>query len=287
MRHLSIAVIAAASASTVFVAQIATAADIPVKALRYAPAPPPPVYNWTGFNVGANIGGGWGSRDVDYSANDANAAGFLASGFGPPPTSFDTSGVLGGLQFGYNWQFNRNWLVGLEADFDWSSMKGSSTTSKLVLGALPFTAAVDEQIKWFGTVRARLGYLPTDNLLAYVTGGFAYGKVEHSGSYVNNSNNLVGAIIAPFQLLCAPFATCATGATSDVATGWTVGGGLEYAVWQNWTLKAEYLYVSLENKSVTENVIQAPGFGLPPASFSANFGRTNFNVARVGVNYRF
>jgi outer membrane immunogenic protein len=70
-----------------------------------------------------------------------------------------------------------------------------------------------------------------------------------------------------------------------VAVGWTLGGGLEYAVWQRWTLKAEYLYVSLDSKSFTETSVPAPGSG--SASLVANFGRTTFNVGRVGVNYRF
>jgi outer membrane immunogenic protein len=70
-----------------------------------------------------------------------------------------------------------------------------------------------------------------------------------------------------------------------VAVGWTLGGGLEYAVWQKWTLKAEYLFVSLDSKSFTETSVPVPGSA--SASIVANFSRTTFNVARVGVNYRF
>jgi outer membrane immunogenic protein len=236
--------------------------------------------------VGGNIGGGWGKRDVDFVLDP-----FSAGVFNTPPQgdSFDTSGVIGGLQLGYNWQFNRNWLVGLEADFDWSGIKGSgSSAAVLAHGGQtdPFSATADEHIKWFGTVRARLGYLPTDNLLAYVTGGFAYGKVEHSGGMINNSANTITLISGPFAVTCFAAAACYTGSSSDVATGWTVGGGLEYAIWSRWTLRAEYLYVSLKSNSITETAVVVPP-GAASSSINTNFNRTNINVARVGVNYRF
>jgi len=278
MRQLLVALIAAGSA--IAFTQFASAADLPRKAPAYTP-PPPPVYSWTGFYIGGNVGGGWGDRDVTFTANDPGAA-LLLPAIGLASQSFDTSGVIGGLQVGYNYQFNRNWLVGFETDFDWSGMKGSSAT-QLAVGAL--STSVDEHIKWFGTVRARLGYLPTDNLLAYVTGGFAYGKVDHTGSLFFPAGTLI-VNTPPFTALCTGPATCFTGSSSDTAIGWTLGGGLEYAFWQKWTVKAEYLYVSLASKSVTETALLfAPG--TTPVSYNANFSRTNFNVARVGVNYRF
>lgn len=268
--------------------QVASAADLP----RKAPAapPPPPVYSWTGFYVGGNIGGGWGNRDVDFFPNDPLMVSFFGSGnAAPPPIAFRTSGVVGGLQLGYNWQVNRNWLVGLETDFNWSGIDGSGSNTQIIQagpgGPIPFTQTVGETIKWFGTVRMRLGYLPTDNLLAYVTGGFAYGRVEHTGIYTDNGNGY-GIVTPTFSFICAPGSTCFAGSSSDVATGWTAGGGFEYAIWQRWTLKAEYLYVSLEGKSITETALQINP-GTLPSSFNANYNRTSFNVARVGVNYRF
>jgi outer membrane immunogenic protein len=244
------------------------------------------VISWTGFYIGANVGGGWGSRDVDYTGNDPASAVLTTNGV-VIPQSFNTSGALGGLQLGYNWQFNRNWLIGFETDFDWSNMKGSTAnTFTLPNGGPLVTEAVDERIKWFGTVRARLGYLPTDNLLAYVAGGFAYGRVDHSGSWVNNSPIGIVGSLGGFSLSCGgPGQTCFAGSSSHTATGWTVGGGLEYAFWQRWTVKAEYLYVSLESTSVTESALTFAA-GTLPTSYNANF-RTNFNVARGGVNYRF
>jgi outer membrane immunogenic protein len=281
---------AGAAVVSLILAVPAVAADMPAKAPVYK-APVAVAPSWNGFYLGANIGGGWGSRSVDYSPNDPAAASLFFSSVGAPPsTSFKSSGALGGLQLGYNWQLNRNWLVGLETDFDWSGMKGSGSSTGAINGVDPFTATVDERIKWFGTVRARLGYLPMDNLLTYITGGFAYGRVEHTGSYVNNSA-LFGLEIVPvggFSVSCGSVATCFAGSSSSVATGWTAGGGLEYALWKNITLKAEYLYVNLGSTSVTETALAVSFIGTSaPASFNANFSRTSFNVARIGMNYRF
>lgn len=282
MRRFVLSALAATGAIFCCV-QISVAADGPVKAPMIKPA-----HNWTGFYIGGNVGGGWGSRDVDFAANDpATSTLLFAPGVlngKPPLSSFKTSGVLGGLQLGYNWQFNRDWLVGLETDFNWSDMKGSGTTSA-VLGGTPNTVPFEERVKWFGTVRARLGYLPMNNLLTYVTGGFAYGRVEHSGNYTGAAG-AIGIGAGGFTASCAARANCFAGSSSSIASGWTVGGGLEYTVWKNVTVKAEYLYVSLASNSVTETaLVFTPGTS--PASINANFSRTNFNVARLGLNYRF
>jgi outer membrane immunogenic protein len=262
----------------------AFAADMAVKA---PPPAPTPVYSWTGFYVGANIGGGWGHQNINYTPNDPassvviNTFQYLVSG-----DSFGLSGVVGGLQLGYNYQFNRNWLIGLETDFDGTGIKGSGQTS--YAGGLEFSSAA-ERVKWFGTVRARLGYLPADNLLTYFTGGFAYGKVEDTASFMTaNGGNISITGAGGFGVACGPPATtntCYAGSSSDTATGWTLGGGLEYALWQSWTVKAEYLYVSLNGKTATE--LGTPVAGLTQSSLNANYGRTNFNVARAGLNYRF
>lgn len=247
---------------------------------------------WTGFYAGVNLGYGWGHRNVDYAARDDASTLWFTTGGQPPQMSFTTSGVLGGLQLGYNWQFNRHWLIGLETDFDWSGIQGSGTSSGVVPPvpiAGPFSAPLDEKIEWFGTLRARLGYLPTDTLLTYVTGGLAYGKVKRSGSYVNNSTFAftVNGVTDGTGFTCAAGATCFSGSSSDVSAGWTLGGGFEYAVWGRLTLKAEYLYVSLPAKALTETALAVFIPGDTPASIGVDAGRATFSVARVGLNYRF
>ena len=285
MRSFSIA--AAVAVSTIAFAQAASAADLPVKT-RAVPVTAP--YTWTGFYVGGNVGGGWGSQDIKgYTPNDPAMLGWFRA-FGPPPSvSLNASSALGGLQLGYNWQFRRNWLVSLEADLDWSDFEGSGAVNSIFGGGgnVPFQVTADERVKWFGTVRARLGYLPIESLLAYITGGFAFGRVQHDATYVNTSGNTFISISVPYSFRCTPGQTCFAGSLSGTATGWTLGGGLEYALGQSWTLRGEYLYVSLGSKSVTETASTVFAAGNLPASFNVDFSRTNFNVARIALNYRF
>jgi outer membrane immunogenic protein len=246
-----------------------------------------PAHNWTGVYIGANIGGGWASNGVGYAPNDPEASNLFFSGGKPPPASFDLSGVLGGVQLGYNHQLGRAWLIGIEADFDGSGVSGSGSTSGVFAPyyTAPFNAPVQQRIDWFGTVRARLGFLPTSNLLAYGTAGFAYGRVGQSGSWDTNTPFSFGG--GAYTVNCAGATpSCFAGSSSSVATGWTAGGGLEYAFLQNWRLRAEYLHVSLAGGSATE-VVRADTFGALPSSFNAAFGRVSLNTARIGLSYQF
>jgi outer membrane immunogenic protein len=260
------------------------AADMAVKAPTTVS-----VYNWTGFYLGVNVGGGGSNRNFDFTANDPASASLFADGppfflgGAPRPVSFKSFGALGGAQAGYNWQFDRNWLAGVETDFQGASIKGVGSANGVVAGNAALVP-VDEKIEWFGTVRGRLGYLPTDTLLAYVTGGFAYGRVTHSGSYTQSAGAL-GIGLGGFGVSCALMVTCFAGSSSTVATGWTAGAGLEFAVFRNVTIKAEYLHVDLGNVKLTETaLLHGPAFAA--STFNANF-HTNFNVARLGMNYRF
>ena len=260
----------------------AFAAEMPLKA---PPPPPAPVNSWTGFYVGANIGGGWGNGSVAYSPNDPASA--VLFGFStPPPVSFATSGGLGGLQFGYNYQFNQSWLVGLEADFDRSQINGFGTSGGSLTG-IPIQATVNQTVNWFGTVRPRLGFLPTDKFLLYVTGGLAYGETNRNGNYNNSTSGTNFSVGAPsFSFSCNPNSTCFAGTSNSWAVGGTIGGGFEYAFWNNLRFKVEYLYVSLNGKLVTEpTFLFTPG--TTPSSFNANFSRNEFNVVRGGLNYQF
>jgi outer membrane immunogenic protein len=278
-RSIILAVAAiATTASTTF------AADMTVKTPAAAPT-----WSWSGFYAGVNIGGAWGSHNVTFAPNDPATAGLFALGAAAPPASFRTSGGLGGLQFGYNWQIERHWLVGLETDFDWSGIKGSALNpyQSVVLGSQ--SMPVSERIPWFGTARARFGFLPTENLLAYVTGGLVYAEVDHAGNYTNSSGGFTDCSF-PFAANCVVGVPCFAGSPSGTATGWSAGGGLELAVSQHFSLKAEYLYLSLASRSINElatSLIPGGGAGQIPASFTASFNRTNLNVARAGVNYRF
>jgi outer membrane immunogenic protein len=271
----------------------ARAADMPVKA-PLAPLPP----SWTGFYVGAQVGGGWNDHTVNYTPNDPLAALIVngTAGFpGQQPFAahgLNLSGVTGGVEAGYNWQVNSAWLVGLEADFSGSGIHGGGGgTSILVLAAptpVTQTVASEQKVDWWGTVRARLGWLARPDLLLYGTGGFAYGRVAVSDSLTfNGPPGVVIGNLPPFSFICAINVICFSGATSDVKYGWTAGAGGEWRVARNWSFKAEYLYVNLGNASVNAvaNAVNTPG--ATPASYRANFGDTDFHVVRVGVNYHF
>jgi outer membrane immunogenic protein len=216
--------IALAAVAAIGFASVASAADMATKAPAYKATAAVAPYNWTGFYIGTNIGGGWSSDSVTYTPNDAMAVTLFALDGAPPSASIGASGVIGGVQLGYNWQVKPDWLVGVEADLDWSGIKGSAATSNTILGGSPVvTNAMEEKTKWFGTARARLGYLPAPNLLAFVTGGFAYGEVQRTGTYTS-SGILVGGPVGGFSFSCTPNIACFSGSTSATQAGWTVGG---------------------------------------------------------------
>ena len=209
----------------------ASAADLPSR--KEPPPvylPPPPVFTWTGFYVGLNLGGGWLDRDDDGH--------WLA-----PSSQSNTGGVIGGAQIGYNYQLTPLFVVGLETDFQGSSVGGGAIRG----GAL--TRSVD----WFGTVRGRAGVsMLNAQLLLYGTGGFAYGDLSSNYGWL--------------------------GSQARTGTGWTAGGGLEYAFLPNWSAKVEYLYTNI---GANYDPIYVAPFIVETQQ------RAHLNTVRAGVNYRF
>jgi outer membrane immunogenic protein len=236
-------ILLAATAFTAMGFGSAFAADLPSRApVAFAP---PPVFTWTGFYVGVN--GGYAGDKYRYNLN--GVPGLSAS------ASINSSGFVGGGQIGYNFQFSGPFVLGLEADIQASGLKGELALAA-TLGNNGLSANAGSKTDYFGTVRGRLGYAGIERLLVYVTGGYAYGNTK---SYYS--------IVTPGPVLA--------GSTSSTRSGWTVGGGMEYAILPHWSIKAEYLYVDLGKKNLAS-------FG--PASISE---KTKFNVVRAGINYRF
>lgn len=262
------------------------AADLARKA---PPAPAAPIASWTGFYAGVNIGGGWSNTDVGYGAGDPVTAMFFDFGVDLPAIGdrIGSSGVLGGVQIGYNYQFAPAWIAGIETDFQFANIKGSGSTAYFA-GILTSTASQD--IQYFGTVRARLGYLATDRLMVYATGGFAYAQLNTAATLdiMPGGFAFFGGLVngVPHTTNCGlgfPN-TCLAGSSNRLTPGWTVGGGLEYALGQNWSLKGEYLYARFEQTITAVSV--SPTAGTQPNSYTAKFG-TDLHVARVGLNYKF
>ncbi len=254
MRRLSIALIAAAS--TMALTQIASAADLPRKAPVYTP-PPAPVYNWTGFYAGVNVGFGGNNFKYPFDATDGVTT---VSG----EAEVHSSGFLGGGQIGYNWQFAPTWVAGLEADFQGAGIDG---TASLNLAAIPggaLSASAGSKLNWFGTVRGRIGYLVTPAALLYATGGFAYGHVETSLN------------------LAATGGTAVAFSQSADRSGWTAGAGIEYLLSPAWSLKTEYLYMDLGSG----NVFNGTPTLFPGVLLNVD-EKTTVHTVKVGLNYKF
>lgn len=251
----------------------AFAADLPAAPAYKSPvAIASPVYNWGGFYVGGNVGYGRGTSSdpgesyIDPMQSFGFAAEYAAGGIVTP--NLTPGGVTGGGQIGFNWMLSPNWVAGLVGDFQGSGIKASATNFVAPgLGLLPSTQANSEQIDWFGTVRGKLGYAQ-NNWLLYGTGGVAYGGVRTSGIFT-----LFGLGVPP------PF----VGAASTTRGGWTMGGGLNYALTSNWIIGAEYLYVDLGRVAYTE-IFPNPGF---PTATQTITNRAAANIGRVSLDYKF
>jgi outer membrane immunogenic protein len=268
MKRLLIGISAAAS----LLATGALAADLPMKAPVYKA--PEVVYDWTGFYVGGNVGYSWGN-----AANTTTVDRFL-TGL-PLPGALvatntignDVNGIIGGGQIGYNWQLHGGWLVGLEADFQGSGEKGSSSVNCVACSddGTNITTTLNQKLDWFGTVRGRIGVLPSPDALLYLTGGLAYGKFDVNGNAVGNIN--LTNVVLP-------------GASSTKA-GWTAGVGFETRIVGNWTWKLEYLYMDLG--SVGAGPVPLTGILVPVRTVAGLSYASHFtdNILRAGINYKF
>jgi outer membrane immunogenic protein len=166
MKRLFLAGVAALATVTTIgaanAADIARRQEMPMRApAYYAP------YNWTGFYVGINGGGGWGRSEWTNSAGSTGG--------------FDVSGGLVGGTLGYNWQMGQ-WVFGLEGDIDWSDIRGS-TSSGICAGT-----SCETRNNWLGTARVRIGYA-FDRFLPYITGGLAVGDVKASAASLGSSTD--------------------------------------------------------------------------------------------------
>jgi outer membrane immunogenic protein len=230
----------------------ALAADLPPPM-----APPPrapavyvpiasPVYNWTGFYIGGNVGAGWGQGSfTDPTGNTFsgdNAARFL-----------------GGGQVGFNYQFMGGVVIGAEADFDWRPNSNNTQTITLLPGGpgAGNVASVTVNNQWLTTFTGRLGYA-WDRVLVYGKGG---------GAWVGSSNPTI-----------AIAGVTNTFGTSSSNFGWTIGAGLEYAVWGTWSVRAEYDYIGLSSETLT-----VPG----GRDVFTGSGTRNIQMVNLGVNYKF
>jgi len=259
----------------------AAAADLPTKAPILKA--PPDVWSWTGFYIGGNLGYSWGRSETDVTYfNPVTGLPIVPPAGSITSVDFNLNGGVGGGQIGYNYQTG-NWVWGIEADIQWSGQDGDALFTCAAAAPVPgaclpgltfvppgatgTTLSLEQKLEWFGTVRARLGWLWTPTALAYVTGGFAYGSVKTSG-VLNSFNANGGAVTTAFS-------------NRDRNGGWTVGGGIEARLVGNWTGKVEYLYMDLGTFDNTVAFATAPAIGAHISS------RVTDNIIRAGLNYKF
>jgi outer membrane immunogenic protein len=294
MKKLALAV------STLVISAVSASAADMAPAPLYTKAPPievTPACVWCGFYVGGNVGyAGSESTSVNSSAVVTNpgplggevsptfpagAAAALTTGI--PVGS--RNGIIGGGQFGYNFQSGR-FVAGFETDIQGLSGRATGTSvtavpvSDFIGTNANATLTATNSVNWLGTVRGRIGIAAAPNFLIYGTGGLAYGGVD-SSTGINQafSGLLKGNPIATNTSL-------ASGNFAETRVGWTVGAGGEWMFTSNWSAKLEYLHYDLGGANYGTTV-NSSVLGLPftlGQSSSTNF---RGDIVRVGLNYKF
>jgi len=233
----------------------ASAADLAARPYTKAPAMVESVYNWTGGYIGLNGGAiGTSNRwndDNNWIGGTAETSLAITGGM---PNVKSTSATFG-AQAGYNWQLNGNIVFGIEGDINYAGNRSSVDRIDL-LGADAYTFR--NELSWYGTLRGRLGYA-FDRTLVFVTGGLAYASLSHR-SLDDGYEPLWNTNAGKF--------------------GYAIGGGIEHAWTQNWTIKAEALYMDFGTTTIAGDPTNEA------AGFNASV-KTTAIVGRVGMNYRF
>jgi outer membrane immunogenic protein len=250
----------------------------------YVPETPEyaPLALWTGFYVGGHIGGAFGDIDVtdtyDYTGDPIK------------DSNFGASGLLTGVQIGYNIQ-NGNFVYGIEADLGYMKLSGNKTTD--LPGpddddsGLGLTGKYSAEGGIYGDLTARLGYA-TDNVLFYVKGGGAFLNADFTGNYVGDNCTTIGTCGNSNKPSTFDFET------GDTLLGWTVGVGVEYALSASWSLKVEYQHFDFSAASLDHNgtFCFKKGKACPENSGysstlkgDADFD-TTVDAVKVGLNYQ-
>jgi outer membrane immunogenic protein len=239
-----------ASIASLAVPQMAPAADLSRPPPAPAPIYAPPVFSWTGFYLGGNLGAAWGQGNVTDTLSGLTFSGTSNAVF------------VGGGQVGFNYQIS-NFVFGVEGDFDWAGNNNNNAVGVVIPGPLglghTFTASVNNG--WITTLTGRLG-VAWDRVLFYGKGG---------GAWVGNNGFTVTDVTTGTSLI----------GTSTSTTGWTAGVGLEWAFANNWTTRIEYDFVGLGNRTFA---VSPTSPVLAGDTFTTN---RNIQMVTVGLNYLF
>jgi outer membrane immunogenic protein len=231
------------------------------------------VWSWTGWYIGGNVGGAWQRFSNALSITNDPTNGYFfppaipgVNASGSP--SFDKSGVTAGGQIGFNWQVS-NVVYGVEADFEWLDLKrDTGGTFLYTTNGAPYILTASEKTPWLFTARPRIGWA-WDRVLLYGTGGVAVAEIELNQSF---GEPHAGVAVQNFP------------STNKTQVGWTAGLGGEWAFFDHWTVKAEWLYAQFNGIGWT-NQFNTPFDG--NATFFNSTSNLKLNIARVGLNYKF
>ncbi len=238
---------------------VGSAADMAIKARPMA-QPLPVVWSWTGFYFGGHVGAGWGTTESTLTGVAIVPPIIPPLAFNLPFSQTSTSGFLGGVQAGYNWQ--AGWAVfGIQGDIAGANIKGTSPCL-VVLGC-------NTDTQWLASVTGRLGAVVLDRGLVYVKGGAAWQNSTHTVTLPSfggvGGQDLTSREITHF--------------------GWTIGMGTEWMITPNWTAFVEYNYYDFDKKNYAFPLNL--GAGIP---FAVNVNadlRNTLSTFKVGVNYKF
>ncbi len=243
--------LAGAAAGVLLAGPSAFAADLGVAPPVLAPLP---VFTWTGFELGVQVGGGAGQTGVRVNGIPLF----------PPSDRYGSSGVFGGIHVGANYQFANYRFVGpivagVQLEYNFAGITGTAS--------VPPLNYLNTAIRQFGSADARLG-VAFDRLLIYAIGGFAYGDIRS-------------------QIQLAGLAPGVTDFFTVNRYGYDVGGGLEYNFYGNWTARAEYRYYDWGTRGFNTAGFGSPVNGLIPFAIPNHTSRETMQTGRVGLTYKF
>lgn len=234
------------------------AADMAVKA---PPMLPTPVYSWTGFYFGGEIGGGWASQQTTIVTQPSVTPAFPVGSVLNP---VNLNGVLGGLNAGYNYQVDHV-VFGIDGDYTWANLSGTGSDISPIPGNGD-VANHSDRMNWVSTVTGRLGYA-NNNWLFFAKGGWAWAGFEGFTSTISPAGALLNS-----------------STTSSTRDGWTVGAGGEWGFAPHWSAKLEYDYVGF-NTSTTAITETSAATGA--VTFPTRSTTSHLNMVKAGVAYRF
>ena len=295
------------AAALLSMSSLGYAADLPSRAVAPAPVYLAPAFTWTGLYVGGNIGAAWSGSSNCPTLN------YLENGIYTPSSDYlpncngnGSTGVIGGIQAGYNWQFG-GWLFGLEGDVNWIGRNNGHGYDYAVPGE-PYligpgggmmtdrngpmngsmTKVENHLYSWSGrnssnmlsTIRARFGFT-VDRSLFFVTGGVAFRNGDNNATITDTTqtiikNNRTDAVSY------SSVSNVYNGSGNGNNVGWALGGGLEYALTENLSTKIEYLHAQFGNGG---NTYTNPDY-IDCQAFVGDH-KNSIDIVRVGLNYRF